>query len=127
MTGASDGWVAVCDADQLTVDRGVAALVRDDLVAVFRLSSVNGEGEPWYAVDHLDPRTGAAVMARGMVGSVDTGGTPTDIVVSPIHKQRYDLATGAGLDDETSLRTWRVQTVDGMVWVSQEPVTVIEP
>ncbi|NEE25138.1 nitrite reductase (NAD(P)H) small subunit, partial [Streptomyces sp. SID7982] len=49
-----------------------------------------------YAIGNRDPFTGAYVLSRGLLGSA--GGRP--FVASPLLKQRFDLATGACLDDE---------------------------
>jgi len=100
-------WVAVAPVEQLPVERGVAALVGDESVAVFRLH----DGEI-LAIDHVEPFTGVPVLARGLVGS--TGDTV--YVASPLHKQRFDLRTGRCLDDPAvAVRTWPVDVVDGMV------------
>ncbi len=82
-------WVAVCRDDELQAERGVAALVGDTQVAVFR--TFDGE---LYALGNRDPFTGAFVLSRGIVGS--RGDIPT--VASPLHKQVFDLRTGACLD-----------------------------
>jgi len=100
-------WTEVCGLDQLTPDRGVAALVDGVPVAVFRLSDDDGSTRV-VAVDHTDPFTGVGVIARGLVGSV----RPRDVVVSPLLKQRFDLQTGDCLDDPAvRLRTWNVRVV----------------
>ncbi|MFH9608945.1 nitrite reductase small subunit NirD [Streptomyces sp. NPDC017448] len=86
------GWAAVCDRALLTPGRGVAVLLPDgDQAAVFtdRAGGV-------YAIGNRDPFTGAYVLARGLLGSA--GGRP--FVASPLLKQRFDLTTGACLDDE---------------------------
>lgn len=110
----------VCAVDQVAVDRGVAALVDGQPVAIFRLSAIDGGDEPWFAVDHIDPKTGAPVMARGLVGTTEVDGVTVSTVAAPLHKQRYDLRTGAGLGGETThLRVWPVDVVDGRVLVGQ--------
>ncbi|MEU1347716.1 nitrite reductase small subunit NirD [Streptomyces sp. NPDC005786] len=90
---ASGGdWLTVCDRSLLTPGRGVAALLPDGRqVALF----VDRAGRT-YAIDNRDPFTGAYVLSRGLVGSDD--GQP--FVASPLLKQRFDLATGACLDDD---------------------------
>jgi nitrite reductase (NADH) large subunit len=92
------------DVDALTPDRGRAT---DDGVALFRL----GNGEV-FAVDDVDPVSGAPVLARGIVGDVD--GVPT--VASPMYKQRFDLRTGQCLDDPSvRVRTHEVVVSDGRI------------
>jgi nitrite reductase (NADH) small subunit len=67
-----------------------------------------------FAVDNLDPVSGAMVMSRGIVGSRGD----TDVLVSPMHKQAYDLATGACLDlPDVWLGVHDVRVVDGGVEV----------
>ena len=106
---ATADFVAVCDLDRLTPDRGVAALVDGVAVAVFLLG-----GDELVAVDNVDPITGASVLSRGLVGEVD--GSPT--VASPLYKQRFDLRTGACLDDPTvAIGVHDVRVVEGRVEV----------
>lgn len=89
---AGGDWLTVCDRSLLTPGRGVAALLPDGRqVALF----VDRAGRT-YAIDNRDPFTGAYVLSRGLVGSDD--GQP--FVASPLLKQRFDLATGACLDDD---------------------------
>ncbi len=98
----------VCALDQLTPERGAAVLVGLAQIALFRI------GGQVRAVDHRDPRTGANVLARGIVGT--TG--DRWYVASPLHKERYDLESGACLDDpRMRIRTWSVDVIDGVVHV----------
>lgn len=85
-------WLTVCDRALLIPGRGVAVLLPDgDQAAVF----VDRAGQV-YAIGNRDPFTGAYVLSRGLLGSA--GGRP--FVASPLLKQRFDLATGACLDDD---------------------------
>jgi nitrite reductase (NADH) small subunit len=103
-------WVTVCSTGHLTPGRGVAARVADDVVAVFVLADGSA-----FAIQDRDPFTGTHVMSRGLVGDVD--GTPT--VASPVYKQRFDLRTGACLDDEAvAVQTWPVRVQEGLVEVA---------
>lgn len=86
-------WTAVCRYEDLLPERGVAALVGREQVAVFR--AFDGT---LYAIGNQDPFTGAYVLSRGIVGT--RGNVPT--VASPLHKQVFDLRTGACLDDEAA-------------------------
>lgn len=110
-------WTAVCSLDDLAIDRGAAALVGGNQVAIFRLAA----GDV-YAVGHRDPFSGANVMARGLVGT--RGDIPT--VASPIYKQSFDLRTGQCLDDDAvTLGSWPVRVVDGIVEVEDAPADVL--
>lgn len=110
-------WTAVCALADLVPDRGAAALVDGTSIALFRLAVTPDLDEPEVvlAIDDVDPRTGAAVLARGLVGSAGS----SVFVASPLYKERYDLHTGACLDDASlSVRTWPVRVVDGQVQVA---------
>lgn len=110
---AAQTWTQVCAVDDLWIDRGSAALVGEQQIALFRLRD-----GAIYAVGHRDPFTGANVMARGLVGS--RADVPT--VASPLHKQTFSLQTGECLDDPSqSLPVWPVQVRDGNVWVLATP------
>ncbi|MFW0794935.1 nitrite reductase small subunit NirD [Gordonia sp. CPCC 205515] len=93
-------WVPVCTLTDLVPGRGVAALIDDTQVAIFRLPSDGedpaGAQRALRAVGNIDPFGRAAVMSRGLVG--DRGGEPT--VASPLLKQVFSLNTGRCLDDE---------------------------
>ncbi|SDG72471.1 nitrite reductase small subunit NirD [Microbacterium pygmaeum] len=100
-------WVRVCAVDDLERERGRAALIDGEQVALFVTHD-----DRIYAVQQLDPYSGAYVMARGIVGS--RADAPT--VASPMYKQVFDLRTGACLDsqgkEERTLRTWAVGVDD---------------
>ncbi|OAN41009.1 nitrite reductase small subunit NirD [Microbacterium sp. H83] len=104
--------VRVCTIDDLEVERGRAALIDGEQVALFLLA----DGSV-HAVDNLDPYSGAQVMSRGIVGS--RGDAPT--VASPLHKQVFDLRTGICLETQgrpdAALRVWPVSVVDRAVHV----------
>jgi len=109
-------WVPVCRFDDLLPERGVAALVEGRQVAIFR--AYDGS---LYAIDNQDPFTGAFVLSRGIVGSRGEATT----VASPLHKQVFDLATGACMDDDTtSVAVFAVRNHDGVVEVAPLEVPV---
>jgi nitrite reductase (NADH) small subunit len=130
---ASDriAWTAVCHLADLVRERGAAALVAGEQVALFRLLD-----DSVLAVQQLDPFSGAHVLARGIVGG--RGEVPT--VASPMYKQVFDLRTGACLDavgrtpvvGGPDLRTWPVRVEGGLVLVgsvlgSGRSVAVADP
>lgn len=104
--------VRVCTTGDLEVERGRAALVDGQQVALFLLA----DGTV-LAVDNLDPFSGAHVISRGIVGS--RGDAPT--VASPLHKQVFDLRTGECVETHgrppAALRVWPVAVDDGDVYV----------
>ncbi|MGY6501984.1 MAG: nitrite reductase small subunit NirD [Acidimicrobiales bacterium] len=110
-------WMPVCEREALTPDRGVAVLLGSARIAVFVLAATATDAESVVAVDHVDPATGVAVIARGLVGS--TG--DRTFVASPLHKQRYDLVSGECLDDpDLTLRVWPVRVRGGVVEIGRE-------
>lgn len=119
MTAAAtrEAWQVVCRLDDLVPERGAAALVAGEQLALVRLHD-----DRVLAVQHQDPYTGAHVIARGIVGT--RGDAPT--IASPLHKQVFDLRTGACLDpvggEPRALRTWPVRVEDGLVLVATAEV-----
>ena len=112
-------WVGVCSLADLVPERGVAALVAGQQVAVFRLA----DGSV-HAVGHHDPVSGANVMARGIIG---TRGD-LDTVASPMYKQVYDVRSGRCLDDPTvALPTWPVRIAEGTVLVGVDTSSASTP
>ncbi|MFV0136116.1 nitrite reductase small subunit NirD [Streptomyces sp. HMX87] len=89
----TDGWFTACDLSALLPGRGVAVLLPDGRQAALFRDRAGG----LYAIDNRDPFTGAAVLSRGLTGTHQ--GRP--FVASPLLKQRFDLATGQCLDDES--------------------------
>jgi nitrite reductase (NADH) small subunit len=103
-------WETVCAFDDLTAERGVCALIQNQQVAVFRLTS----GEV-FAIDNRDPYCHAYVLSRGIVGS---RGTQT-VVISPMHKQAFALSTGVALDDPAvTVATYPTRVHHGIVEVA---------
>ncbi|MFE0513220.1 nitrite reductase small subunit NirD [Streptomyces sp. NPDC058964] len=88
-----EDWLTICDLTALTPGRGVAALLPDGRQAAIFLDRAGDV----YAIDNRDPFGGAAVLSRGLTGTHQ--GRP--FVASPLLKQRFDLASGQCLDDET--------------------------
>ncbi|RCV54847.1 nitrite reductase small subunit NirD [Marinitenerispora sediminis] len=107
-------WIPACPSNRLAAERGVAVLLPDGRqAALFR--TFYGE---LYAVDNIDPFSGAAVLSRGIVG--DRAGEPT--VASPMLKQVFALRTGACLDDpEVRLDTHPVRERGGVVEIAAAP------
>jgi nitrite reductase (NADH) small subunit len=104
-----ENWIPVCPVDAILPDTGVCALVNGAQVAVFRVS-----GERVYAIGNYDPNSQAAVLSRGLVGSLGE----RVVVASPIYKQHFDLETGECLEaPENSVLAYRTRIDAGKVWV----------
>lgn len=106
-------WTPVCTDERILPERGVTALVNGEQIALFRTHD-----GALFAIDNLDPCSGAHVLARGIVGT--RGNIP--VVSSPMHKQAFDLRTGDCLDmPEARVRTHPVRERAGMVEVGKLP------
>ena len=106
----SSDWTDICPLDSIVPDTGVCALVQGRHVAVFRIGS-----EQLYALDNVDPRSGASVLARGLVGNLGN----RLVVASPLYKEHFDLVSGECLQTPThSVRSHRVRLQAGRVQVA---------
>jgi len=99
----------VCRLAELEVERGVAALVHGQSVALFRCPD-----DSVHAVGNHDPFGHQALLARGIVGERD--GVP---FVAPLsHGHAFDLRTGVCLDDShVSVPAYEVAVIEGVVLV----------
>jgi nitrite reductase (NADH) small subunit len=104
-------WNAICPLDRIVPDTGVCALLNGRQVAVFRV----GDAAPrLYAIDNYDPNSSAAVLSRGLVGSIGE----RVVVASPIYKQHFDLRTGECLEaPHNSVSSYPVRVENGQVLV----------
>ncbi len=106
----ASAWVDVCAADDIVPNTGVCAQVQDRHVAVFRLGA-----DRFFAIDNVDPKSGASVLSRGMVGNLGEH----LVVASPLYKNHFDLRTGACLEDAAhSVRAHAVRVDGGRVRVA---------
>jgi nitrite reductase (NADH) small subunit len=107
-----DQWTTVCALDDIVPDTGVCALLNGEQVAVFRV----GANDPdIFAIENYDPNSHAAVLSRGLVGSLGE----RVVVASPIFKHHFDLRTGECLEaPEHSVACYPARVVDGKVWVA---------
>jgi len=107
-----DNWTAICSLDDIVPDTGVCALLNGRQVAVFRV----GEDAPRvFAIDNYDPNSQAAVLSRGLVGSIGE----RIVVASPIYKQHFDLQSGECLEAPAqSVASYPARIDAGQVWVA---------
>ncbi len=103
-------WVPVMASHRLRGDVGRCVLIDGQQIAIFRIANDN----ELFGLSNVDPFSGAAVISRGIVGSIN--GEPK--VASPMHKQSFSLRTGVCFDDPTvELTTYAVREVDGFIEV----------
>lgn len=99
---AAHHWRPLCRRQDLVANSGVVAWLDGAQVALFHLP--HGEaGERVFAIDNRDPKSGANVIGRGIVGQIKG-----DLVVaSPLYKQHFRLNDGTCLEyPEQRLRVW---------------------
>lgn len=98
-----ENWQPVCQAQDLVADSGFVVWFDGAQVALFYLP---GQSQPLYAVDNRDPRSGANIIGRGLVGSVQG----ELVVAAPLYKQHFSLLSGECLEDAGQrLRVWPVR------------------
>lgn len=103
-------WTTVCAMDDILPNTGVCALVDGRHVAVFRVGQ-----EQLYAIDNIDPKSQASVLARGLVGSLGE----RVVVASPLYKNHFDLRTGECIESpEHSVGAHAVRVESGKVLVA---------
>ena len=104
-------WTPVCAATDILPDTGVCALVDGVHVAIFSV----GHEQALFAIDNIDPKAGASVLSRGLVGSLGE----RIVVASPLYKNHFDLRSGECLEaPEHSVRAHAVRVHEGRVLVA---------
>ena len=99
----STAWQAVCREQDLVSNSGVVVWLDGDQVALFYLP---GQATPVFAVDNHDPRSGANVIGRGLVGELKG----ELVVAAPLYKQHFCLRDGRCLEDpQQALQVWPVR------------------
>ncbi|WP_180075424.1 nitrite reductase small subunit NirD [Acinetobacter sp. YH12254] len=107
-------WYEVCNLDEITPNTGVAALIEDQQIAIFRV----GQEQRVYALSNQDPFSLANVMARGILGDLQG----ERVVASPIYKQHFSLVTGRCLEEQDKkLLVFPTRIENGKVLVSPTP------
>ena len=103
-------WTDICAVDDILPSTGVCALVDNRHVAVFRLGD-----DRFFAIDNVDPKSGASVLSRGLLGNLGE----RVVVASPLYKNHFDLHTGECLEaPEQSVRAHGVRVDGGRVSVA---------
>ena len=104
-TSESVSWRALCSRRDLVANSGVVAWLDGEQVALFHLPETE-TGEQVFAVANKDPKSGANVIGRGILGQLKG-----DLVIaSPLYKQHFRLADGSCLEyPEQHLQVWPVR------------------
>ncbi|RAS37395.1 nitrite reductase small subunit NirD [Paraburkholderia bryophila] len=107
-------WQPVCPLDEIVPNTGVCALVNGEQVAVFHVHD-GREHAAVYAIGNFDPGSQAAVLSRGLIGSLGE----RVVVASPIYKHHFDLRTGECLETPAySVSAFDARVENGQVWVA---------
>lgn len=95
-------WETLCRRDDLVANSGIVAWHQGAQIALFYLPA----DDQVYAIDNRDPKSGANVIGRGLIGSIKG-----DLVIaSPIYKQHFRLHDGTCLEyPDQRLKTWPVR------------------
>ena len=101
----------VCDKSDLIENSGVCALVDGEQVAIFYLPATK---QQVFAIANWDPCGKANVLSRGLVGDIKG----EIVVASPLHKQHFNLQTGACLEVDVSVKAYRASIVDEKVIIA---------
>ena len=110
MSTATAPWTDICAVDDILPGTGVCALVADRHVAVFRLVD-----DRFFAIDNVDPKSGASVLSRGLLGNLGE----RVVVASPLYKNHFDLLSGECIEaPEHSVRAHAVRVQEGRVLVA---------
>jgi nitrite reductase (NADH) small subunit len=107
-------WTAICSLDDIVPNTGVCALINGEQVAVFHVSDTQADPAV-YAIENFDPGSQAAVLSRGLIGSLGE----RLVVASPIYKHHFDLRTGECLETPSySVSAFDARVENGQVWVA---------
>jgi nitrite reductase (NADH) large subunit len=108
-------WVRLARVSEVPRDGGIAARYGQSEIAIFNFAT---RGE-WFATQNLCPHKQQLVLARGILG--DTSSRPK--VACPLHKNAFDLGSGACLNgDLPALTTFPIKVEGDDVLVYLPPV-----
>jgi NAD(P)H-dependent nitrite reductase small subunit len=105
-------WTDLCALSDLPPNAGLAARLGDTQIALFYLPDSD---EKVFALTNFDPKSGANVLARGILGDIKG----ERVVASPIYKQHYRLSDGQCLEDEaTKISVFQTRIEAGRVLIA---------
>lgn len=107
-------WRALCSRQDLVAHSGVVAWLDGEQVALFHLPDTE-TGDQVFAIANKDPKSGANVIGRGIVGSLKG----ELVIASPLYKQHFRLADGSCLEyPEQRLQVWPVRLIGDEVQIA---------
>lgn len=109
-----ENWNPICSRAELIADSGVVAWLDGVQIALFYLP--NAAGQQLFAVDNRDPKSGANVIGRGIVGQLGD----ELMIASPMYKQHFRLADGSCVEyPEQRLNVWPVRLNGDVVEIGE--------
>lgn len=107
-------WQNLCARQDLVANSGVVAWVDGQQVALFHLPDSEA-GEQLFAIANKDPKSGANVIGRGLLGQI----RGELVIASPLYKQHFRLADGRCLEyPEQQLKVWPVRLAGDTVQIA---------
>lgn len=107
-------WRVLCDRQDLVANSGVVAWHEGRQVALLYLPE--HADKPLYAIDNRDPKSGANVIGRGLLGNIKGEW----VIASPLYKQHFRLEDGHCLEyPEQRLRVWPVRLNGDVVEIGE--------
>lgn len=108
-------WHNIGTLKDLVMNSGVCAKINNQQIAVFHIPD---HEQSVFAISNFDPIGKANVLARGIVGSLQT----QMVVASPLYKQHFCLKTGQCLEAETiHVPVYKTKVEQGNVFISSQP------
>lgn len=101
----------VCNIEDIIPGTGVVALVNGEQVAIFRPRAT----EEVFAINNMDPFFQSNVLSRGLIVEHDE----QLWVASPLKKQRFNLKTGACMENEQfNVKAYKARVTKGAVEIA---------
>ncbi|MBE7927948.1 nitrite reductase small subunit NirD [Pseudomonas saudiphocaensis] len=98
----SSHWHTLCSRRDLVANSGVVAWLDGKQVALIHLPHGDA-GEQVFAVENRDPKSGANVIGRGIVGKLQG----ELVIASPLYKRHFSLTDGRCLEyPDQQLQVW---------------------
>jgi nitrite reductase (NADH) small subunit len=101
-------FTTICNIDDIIPGTGVCALLGDEQVAIFRPTP----SEEVFAISNMDPFYQSNVLSRGLI----VEHADELWVASPLKKQRFNLKSGACMEDEQfNIKAYKTRVTKGKV------------
>ncbi|CZT28666.1 nitrite reductase small subunit NirD [Pseudomonas cerasi] len=107
-------WQPLCGRADLVANSGVVAWLDGAQVALFYVPET-AQGEQLFAIDNRDPKSGANVIGRGLIGQI----AGELVIASPLYKQHFRLHDGSCIEyPEQRLDVWPVRLKGDLVEIA---------